>query len=193
MNGSHQIVLTMNGAATASGAFNTQTKERFSLPFTITEKLYIPCDASGNVENWPAFWLDEPGDNQEIDVFEGQGGVTDGDGTWTFHYHAGASKVTGDHNANYVCGDNQFRVSLVSYHGRPELSYWQMQKSVWVREATIMDICALGAPKCTSVHVHLHTTGWSVINDYMACNEPWCGPVRGGVSMKVETFSARRH
>jgi hypothetical protein len=69
------IKLTMNSAATYSGAVNTYNEQNFSPPFTMSQTLQIPCDANGQVEDWPAAWtvgIGNPAGTDEYDFFEGQ-------------------------------------------------------------------------------------------------------------------------
>ena len=82
---SNYILLKMNSAASETGAFNTQTNEAWSAPATLSEQIYLPCNISGQIENWPAFWLVTTGSwplGGEIDVMEG----LHGSAAWHYHY-----------------------------------------------------------------------------------------------------------
>jgi glycosyl hydrolase family 16 len=175
---SNSILLTTNQAATATGAFNTQGYEAWSAPATLTERINLPCDRSGRIENWPAFWLVTPGAwpaGGEIDVMEG----LNGSAAWHYHYLSSRgrpSSVGGMVPGFSGCGTHTYAVSWTtsaitfSYDGRPA-----------------------GRITSRQIGVPIVSGPMYLINDY-ATSSVYGGPTAGNVTMQVLglTHSGRR-
>jgi hypothetical protein len=168
------ISLNMNSDATESGAFNTQTYETFSAPATISEQLTLPCDANGNIENWPAFWLVTTGtwpQGGEIDIAEGLHGQV----AWHYHYlnAAGVNSQWGAYPTGFSgCGTHTYEV-------------------IWNSSALtfIYDGVQVGQVTSAQIGVPIATGPMYLINDY-AASSLYGGPTTGGVSMQVSNLNS---
>jgi hypothetical protein len=183
LSGSPFVVdLAMNASATESGADNTLGYETWaptsSTSVTVTEELTLPCNSSGQIYNWPAFWMvgtvgSWPTDG-EIDIAEA-GGTGGGGGvlTWSYHFtnpqNGDAEVITGAPSGNW-CGTNTYSVTwstsavTISWNG-----------------TQVADITA-------SASVPIVSDPMYVINDYGA-STTYAGPVQGGETMVVDSFS----
>jgi hypothetical protein len=168
------ITLSTNAAATETGAFDTQTYETWSAPAVVSEKITLPCDASGNIDNWPAFWLDTTGTwpaGGEIDVVEGLHGKA----AWHYHYLSAAgvsSQVGGAVSGFSGCGTHTY-------------------EAIWTSAAItfIYDGAQVGQVTSAEIGVPIATGPMYMVNDY-AASPTEGGPTVGGVSMKVASLSS---
>ena len=113
-SGSPTVVnLAMNSAATVSGAVSTEY--HLTPPLTLSAQVNLPCNASADIYNWPAVWLESAGDAQEIDIAEGD--VSGGAGlTWTYWWTdptKGMEKVYGQPSGNW-CGMHTYSINWSS-------------------------------------------------------------------------------
>jgi Glycosyl hydrolases family 16 len=172
--GSGQIRLNMNASATQTGAFNTQTHESWSAPAILSETITLPCDSSGQIENWPAFWLVTPGAwpaGGEIDVVEGLHGAA----AWHYHYlnASGQSSSAGGAVSGFSgCGTHTYDVSWMS----SALTFYY-------------DGVQVGQVTPAQIGVPIATGPMYVINDYMSSSTIG-GPTTGGTTMQIGSFSA---
>jgi hypothetical protein len=162
------FTLAMNAAGTVSGAVNTQAHTTYPVGSSWSEKITLPCDSQGRVENWPAFWTDGtsgtwPG-NGEIDILEGLGGHA----TWTVHYvnAAGQHAQSGGTPAGNWCGTHTY-------------------SAAWTTTAVTVtwDGAQVGQVTAAQMGVPMFSDNQNLINDYGAGTPG--GPVTGGVSMIV--------
>jgi hypothetical protein len=112
------VTLSMDLADKISGAINDlgTTAQYISDDEEVWEQVDVPCNAAGQVENWPAFWLDGTVGSWpahgEIDIAEGLNG-----GMW-FHYHyvnaAGSNAQAGAEFTGNVCGAHYYTVMRTS-------------------------------------------------------------------------------
>lgn len=166
---SNHILLKMNSSATATGAFNTQPYETWSAPAMLSEQINLPCNYSGQIENWPAFWLVTTGAwpaGGEIDVMEG----LHGNAAWHYHYlnSAGMKSSVGAAVSGFSgCGTHTYAVNWTAsaitfyYDGRP-----------------------VGQVTPAQIGVPLASGPMYLINDY-AASPTYGGPTVGGVNMAV--------
>ena len=163
------VTLAMNAAATATGAFDTQAHETWSAPATVSERITLACDASGHIDNWPAFWLDTTGawpEGGEIDVVEG----LHGQAAWHYHYLSAAgvsSQVGGAVSGFSGCGTHTY-------------------EAVWTSSAItfVYDGRQVGQVTAAGIGVPIATGPMYMVNDY-AASATEGGPTVGGVSMQV--------
>lgn len=170
---SGRIDLTMNSAKAVSGAANTEGNESWGVTTsgTVYETITLPCNSSGQVENWPAFWLDGTTGSWpahgEIDVMEGL------DGTVQWHYHylnaAGNSAQVGGTYPVSGCGTHRYGVDREAN----QIVYY-------------MDGTAYGTVTAAEIGVPLATDPMYVINDYGAGS--YGGPTVNGAQMVLSGF-----
>lgn len=171
---SGQIWLNMNASATESGAFNSQGYEVWSAPATLSEQITLPCNSSGQIENWPAFWLVTTGSwpaGGEIDVMEGLSGVA----AWHYHYvnASGQSSQVGGVPAQFSgCGTHTYSLIWTS----STLTFYY-------------DGVQVGQVTSSQIGVPIATGPMYVINDY-AASSTYGGPTTGGVTMQVDSFTS---
>ena len=170
---SSPIYLEMNRGATETGAFNTQTQETWSAPATLSEQIDLPCTRSGEVENWPAFWLVTTGSwpaGGEIDVMEGLNGTVQ----WHYHYLSASnvsSSVGGGESGFTGCGTHTYAVDWTT------------------SEITIYyDGTAVGTVTPAEIGVPIASGPMFVVNDY-ATSSTYGGPTVGNVKMEILQFS----
>jgi hypothetical protein len=119
MSGS-TVDLTMDSADGVTGAFNDNTYSSEYVNDDMEEwaDINVPCDAAGNIENWPAFWLDGTvgswPEHGEIDIAEGlvENGSTHT--WWHYWYYDPATKEKADVGGEYTgadCGSHWYTVS----------------------------------------------------------------------------------
>ena len=174
MGNSDSISLEMNSAANGTGAFNTQKIETWSAPATLSEQIHLPCNSSGRVDNWPAFWLDTTGSwpaGGEIDVMEG----LNGSAAWHYHYlnSSGATSAVGGTLSGFSgCGTHTYAVS-------------------WTTSAVTFYYDGKRAGRVTpsEIGVPIASGPMYVVNDY-AASSTYGGPTVGNVSMEVLKFTA---
>lgn len=161
--------LSMNQAATSSGSVTTQNQTAFPLGLTWAEQITVPCDSSGKIENWPAFWtvsangVSQPADG-EIDIFEGLNGRA----TWSVHYRNAAgqlARIYGTPAGNW-CGTHVYAATWTA----------AMVTITW-------DGVLVGEVTPAQMGVPMFVDNQVLINDYGAGS--YGGPVVGGVSMIV--------
>ena len=168
------ISLNMSADTTETGAFNTQTFATWSAPAIISEQITLPCDATGNIENWPAFWLVTTGKwpaGGEIDVMEGLHGKA----AWHYHYlnAAGVNSQVGAYPAGFSgCGTHTYQV------------IW----NTWAL-TFIWDGIQVGQVTSAQIGVPIATGPMYLINDY-AASPTYGGPTTGGVSMQVSNLNS---
>jgi hypothetical protein len=168
------ISLNMSADTTETGAFNTQTYETWSAPATISEQITLPCDDSGNIENWPAFWLVTTGSwpaGGEIDVMEGLHGLP----SWHYHYlnAAGVSSQAGAYPSGFnACGTHTYEV------------IWNSSAMTFLWDGT-----QVGQVTSAQLGVPIATGPMYLINDY-AASPTYGGPTTGGVSMEVSNLNS---
>jgi hypothetical protein len=172
---SGNVDLSMNYADGESGAFNTQGNETWdeTTKGTVYETITLPCNSSGQIENWPAFWMDGTTGSWpahgEIDIAEGLGGTVQ----WHYHYlnAAGQSASVGGTYPVSGCGSHRYGVDREA----SQILYY-------------MDGTLYGTVTASEIGVPLATDPMYVINDYGACSLSWCGPTVDGAQMTVSDF-----
>jgi beta-glucanase (GH16 family) len=170
---SNYILLKMNSAANETGAFNTQMYETWSAPATISEQIYLPCNRSGQIENWPAFWLVTTGSwplGGEIDVMEG----LHGSAAWHYHYlnSSGVNSSVGEAVSGFSgCGTHLYTVN-------------------WTTSAIAFyyDGRQVGQVTPSEIGVPIASGPMYAINDY-AASSTYGGPTTGGANMEVFKFT----
>lgn len=168
------ILLTMNNAATSSGAINTYGEETWTPPTTFTATITLPCNASGQIVNWPAFWtvgtIGTWPAHGEVDILEGLGGKA----TWTYHY-ANASgqnaQVGGAPGGNW-CGTHTYSAN------------WQSSSITF-----IWDGRQVGKVTGSQIGVPIASDSMYAIFDYGA-SPVYGGPTVGGATMTLRSFFA---
>ena len=158
--------LSMNAAATESGSATSQ--DTSPIGSVLSEQITLPCNAAGQIENWPAFWADHTVGawplNGEIDIMEGLGGRASA----SVHYQdaAGAAKVITIYPPGDWCGTHLYSATRDS---TAVTFTWDGQQ--------------VGQVTTAEMGVPMFTDPLRVINDYGAGK--WGGPVAGGVSMII--------
>jgi beta-glucanase (GH16 family) len=171
---SDDILLKMNRAATETGAFNTQNYQTWSAPATLSERINLPCNRSGQIENWPAFWLVTTGSwpaGGEIDVVEG----LDGAAAWHYHYlsASGVDSAVGAAVPGFSgCGTHTYAVSWTT----SAITFYYDGKDV-------------GSVTPAEIGVPIASGPMFVVNDY-AASSVYGGPTVGNVNMEVLNFKA---
>lgn len=177
----NDILLTMNQAATLSGADSSYGYEMLTPPVAVSEKINLPCDANDHAENWPAFWMNgsapQPPYNREIDITEG---LAPGLMKWHYHYvnsSGQAVQVGGlDGATGNGCGTHTYGVT------------WTTSAITWyfdnVQTGQVAQSCS--AP-CVSIGVPIETLPMQVRNDYGAGSAG--GPTVGGAVMDTSAFT----
>ena len=169
---SNYITLAMNSAATETGAVNSQMYETWSAPATLSEQINLPCDYSGRIDNWPAFWLVTTGAwpaGGEIDVMEGLHGTA----TWHYHYvnSSGMSSSVGAAVSGFSgCGMHTYAVN------------WTTSAITFYCDGRLV-----GRVTQSEIGVPIASGPMYVINDY-AASPTYGGPTTGGVNMTIQTF-----
>jgi glycosyl hydrolase family 16 len=166
---SSPIYLQMNSRATESGAFNSETQETWSAPATLSEQISLPCNRSGQVENWPAFWLVTTGAwpaGGEIDVMEGLNGTIQ----WHYHYLSvsGVNSAVGGALAGFSgCGTHTYEVN-------------------WTTSAITFYYDGRNAGSVTpaEIGVPIAAGPMFLVNDY-AASSAYGGPTVGNTKMEV--------
>jgi hypothetical protein len=175
------ISLAMNPAATSSGAVNTYSlagpSEQPATPFTISESITLPCNSSGQVYNWPAFWTVGTGGTGkpwpyegEIDIIEGLSGVP----TWSYHYDNPATGAADDRAgspAGSYCGTHTYEAKVTA----AQLSI------VW-------DGKTVGTVTAAEIGEPITSDPQYIINDYGTLPGSG-GPVQGSETMRVASFT----
>jgi len=170
---SDPIYLKMNSAATKTGAFDTETYETWSAPATLSEQITLPCNSSGQIENWPAFWLDTTGSwpaGGEIDVMEGLNGTAQ----WHYHYLSASgvdSYVGGPVSGFSGCGTHTYAVT------------WTTSAITFYYDGT--DVAQVTPAE---IGVPLASGPMFVVNDY-ATSSTYGGPTTGNVKMEIADFT----
>jgi hypothetical protein len=180
-NNFNPISLTMDAAATSSGAINTYSlsgaNEQPTTPFTVSESVTLACNSSNQIYNWPAFWTVGNGSTGkawpaegEIDIVEGLNGVP----TWSYHYDnpttGAADDRSGSPTGNY-CGTHTYEAKVTS----SELSI------IW-------DGNAVGTVTSADIGEPITIDPQYIINDYATLSGTG-GPVQGNETMEVASFS----
>lgn len=168
------VLLTMKNPATSSGAINTYDGETWTAPTTFTATITLPCNASGQIVNWPAFWaVGTTGTwpaHGEIDILEGQGGTA----TWTYHYASASGQnadVTGAPAGNW-CGTHTYAAD------------WQSSSITFIWDGT-----QVGQVTASQIGVPIAPGPMYTIFDYGA-NPVYGGPTVGGVTMSISNYFA---
>ena len=168
------ILLKINSGATVSGAINTYSHEIWQTPTTLSEEINLACNSSGQVENWPAFWLDTTKSwpaGGEIDVMEGLGGVV----AWHYHYlsRSGAISSIGEAVPGFSgCGTHTYTVRWTS----EAITFYYDGKQV-------------GRVVQSEIGVPIASGPMYVINSYGA-SAIYGGPTTGGANMGILSFTA---
>jgi beta-glucanase (GH16 family) len=174
---SDSILLKVNSAATETGAFNSRMYETWEAPATLSEQITLPCNFSGQIDNWPAFWLVTTNAwpaGGEIDVIEGLHGIA----AWHYHYlnSSGASSSVGGEVSGFSgCGTHTYGVN-------------------WTRSAITFyyDGRLVGKVTPTEIGVPIAAGPMYAVNDY-ATSPTYGGPTTGDVEMEVLKFTAAIH
>jgi hypothetical protein len=168
------IYLRMNSNATRTGAIDTQTTQLYDAPATLSETVTLPCTESGQVDNWPAFWIVTTGSwpaGGEIDVMEGLSGAV----YWHYHYLSASgvdSSVGGPVNGFDGCGTHTYEVN------------WTTSAINFYYDGTNVGTVTPG-----EIGVPIASGPMFVVNDYAASSE-YGGPTVGNVNMEVADFTA---
>lgn len=172
LNGS-AVWLAMNSAATRSGAVNTWGNQTWTLPFTLTEQISLPCNSSNLIENWPAFWtVGSSGTwpaNGETDIVE----AIKGEATWDYHYvnPAGVADDRAGAPAGNWCGT----------HIYPVIETTSAVTFIWDGEQ-------VGQVTPAEIGVPISAVPQYAVGDYGAGSSG--GPTTAGAVMKVLSFVA---
>ncbi len=177
-----RVFLAMNSGATLSGAMNTQGNETWTPPVTVYENVLLPCNASGQIENWPAFWMDGTVGSWpahgEIDLVEGLSGGIAGAGAAYWHYHylnaSGQSAQVGGKITAFVCN----AWNTYSVHWTATSITFSFNDS---QVGLVKQSCS---SPCKSIGVPIVTDPMYVINDYGASNTVG-GPIVPNAAMGV--------
>ena len=172
------VSLAMNSDGTDSGAFNSFGSGDLSLPYTISESISLPCNDSGQIYNWPAFWtVGEAGSwpaNGEFDIAEA-GGTGSGAGvlTWAYHYvdpTTGEAASVGGTPAGNWCGQHTYTLQVTS------------SQAVYTWDSTVVETLNFTSS------IPAPTDNMYVITDY-AYSPTYAGPLGANQVMKARTFS----
>ena len=163
------LVLRRQGPRGCVSGSRRVLRECASAPAIVSEQITLPCDGSGNIDNWPAFWLDTTGTwpaGGEIDVVEGLHGKA----AWHYHYLSAAgvsSQIGGAVTGFSGCGTHTY-------------------EAVWTSSAItfVYDGVQVGQVTSAKIGVPIATGPMYMVNDY-AASPTEGGPTAGGVSMKV--------
>jgi beta-glucanase (GH16 family) len=140
----------------------------------LSEQIDLPCNSSGQVENWPAFWLVTTGSwpaGGEIDVMEG----LKGSAAWHYHYvnSSGKPSAVGGYVSGFKgCGTHTYAVSWTT----SAITFYYDGKQA-------------GRVTPTEIGVPIASGPMYVANDY-AASSTYGGPTVGNVSMEVLNFTA---
>jgi hypothetical protein len=170
------ILLHMNSAATLSGAINTFGEETWTAPTTFTATMTLPCNVTGQIVNWPAFWVvgttgTWPA-HGETDILEGLGGKA----TWTYHYVNSSgqnAQVSGAPAGNW-CGTHTYAAN------------WQSSSITFTWDGR-----KVGQVSSSQIGVPIAADPMYAIFDYGASPSNG-GPTTAGVAMSVLSYSAQR-
>jgi Glycosyl hydrolases family 16 len=176
LNGS-TLDLAIDSANHVTGAFNNDTysSEYINDDMEVWANINAPCDAAGNIENWPAFWLDGTvgpwPEHGEIDIAEGliESGSTHM--WWHYWYYDPATKKKGDVGGEYAgsdCGPHWYTVSRTA----SSIKFYKDS----VLQGTVTDSDLDGGAK-------LATDPMYTVFDYAAGK--WGGPTTNGAVMRV--------
>jgi len=173
---SSRILLEMNSTASRTGAFNTQRYETWSEPATLSEQIELPCNTTGQIENWPAFWLVTTSSwpaGGEIDIMEGLSGSV----AWHYHYlnsFGRPSAVGGPVPGFSGCGIHTYAVN-------------------WTTEAITFyyDGKEAGHVTPAEIGVPIASGPMYVINDY-AASSIYGGPTADNAKMEILKFTSHR-
>jgi hypothetical protein len=175
------ISLTMNAAATSSGAINTYSlsgaNEQPTNPFTISESITLACNASNQIYNWPAFWTVGNGSTGkawpyegEVDILEGLNGQP----TWDYHYDnpttGAADSRAGSPTGNW-CGTHTYEAKVTP-----------------TTLSIIWDGKTVGTVTSAEIGEPLTPNPQYIINDYATLSGTG-GPVQGNESMQIKSFT----
>jgi Glycosyl hydrolases family 16 len=168
------VSLSMNNAATSSGAINTSGEETWTAPTTFTARITLPCNIGGQIVNWPAFWaVGTTGTwpaHGETDVLEGLGGKA----TWTYHYASSSgqnAQVSGTPAGNW-CGTHTYTAN------------WQSSSITFTWDGR-----QVGQVTSSQIGVPIASGPMYAIFDYGA-SPVYGGPTTGGVAMRILSYSA---
>jgi hypothetical protein len=176
IDSSGNIDLTM-GSST-SGAVNTNGHETYSPGTFVSVTVTLPCDQSGNIENWPAVWLDGTTgkwpDHGEIDLMEGLKNGIGSHAGWHYHYRnaLGQSAQVGGFPSGNWCGKHTFAAD----YGTSAITIYY-------------DGTQVGQVTAAEIGVPLATDQMQFIADYGA-SPTYGGPTVPGAVMQLNAFSA---
>jgi Glycosyl hydrolases family 16 len=168
------ISLRMNSAAKLSGAINTFGIETWNAPTIFIAKLTLPCNATGQIVNWPAFWVVSNGAGNgaqgETDILEGLGGKA----TWTYHYLNSSGQhadISGAPAGNW-CGTHTYEAN------------WKTSSITFTWDGK-----NVGRVSSSQIGVPIALGPMYAIFDYGA-SPVYGGPTTANVTMKLLKYSA---
>jgi hypothetical protein len=162
------VTLAIDPAAARGAAIDTQGNTTWPIGSSWAQVITLPCDSSGRILNWPAFWTTHSSGswpaNGEIDIMEGLGGRASA----TVHYlnAQGVPSAITIYPPGDWCGTHEYAAT------------WTASAVTFTWDGT-----QAGQVTAAQMGVPMFTDPQYLTDDYGAGK--WGGPVQGGVSMTV--------